>query len=443
MLAAHDLAAAPLFVLPETKVDGQGLLPEAATGRCGNGSTSSPPTRSRGAVVRQTLDGALAALGPAVAGLAEAADDQAAAATGAGRRLASAYRARQPTVETDWTTAGCCAASCSRAGRSSWAPASSCARWSPASGTCATGWSPRVTGRPRPGGNLQAALESQLVTVLRGVAADAAEQAYAGWQAHPAGRRCSSRDLQQPSDGLPERADRVVRDWQRGCSTWSGREAADKRVWHAAPRTRSTVLGLTVMIAVFTSTAFIPTGAEVAVGGGTTVAAQKVLEAIFGDQAIRTLASRAREELLTGQRAARRGGGPVPRAHRGGRSEPSRAPSCGRPPPTWKRQGGLALTAATPAPSRGGAVSLVEKCASADPSRDGRIDAEQLVARLDALSGSCGSSTPTFRTVIWSPRTRWSNGPAAGSRSPRTTPWSRWPAAPAAASPACSTRSPG
>jgi hypothetical protein len=53
------------------------------------------------------------------------------------------------------------------------------------------------------------------------------------------------------------------------------------------------------MIAVFTSTAFIPTGAELAVGAGTTVAAQKLLEAIFGDQAIRTLAARAREELLT------------------------------------------------------------------------------------------------------------------------------------------------
>jgi hypothetical protein len=56
--------------------------------------------------------------------------------------------------------------------------------------------------------------------------------------------------------------------------------------------------GLAVMIAVFTSTAFIPTGLELAVGAGTTVAAQKVLEAVFGDQAIRTLASRAREDLL-------------------------------------------------------------------------------------------------------------------------------------------------
>ncbi len=52
------------------------------------------------------------------------------------------------------------------------------------------------------------------------------------------------------------------------------------------------------MIAVFASTAFIPTGLEIATAAGTTVAAQKVLEAIFGDQAVRPLAAKARQDLL-------------------------------------------------------------------------------------------------------------------------------------------------
>ena len=52
------------------------------------------------------------------------------------------------------------------------------------------------------------------------------------------------------------------------------------------------------MVAVFASTAFIPTGLEVATGAGTTVAAQAVLQAIFGDQAVRTLANKARTDLL-------------------------------------------------------------------------------------------------------------------------------------------------
>ena len=38
--------------------------------------------------------------------------------------------------------------------------------------------------------------------------------------------------------------------------------------------------------------------AELVVAGGTTIAAQKVLEAIFGDQAVRSLAEHARADLL-------------------------------------------------------------------------------------------------------------------------------------------------
>ena len=55
--------------------------------------------------------------------------------------------------------------------------------------------------------------------------------------------------------------------------------------------------GLTVMLAVFVSTGGL-TGAEVVIAGGTSALGQKVLEAIFGDQAVRTLAAKARADLL-------------------------------------------------------------------------------------------------------------------------------------------------
>jgi hypothetical protein len=48
---------------------------------------------------------------------------------------------------------------------------------------------------------------------------------------------------------------------------------------------------------VFASTGGL-TGAEIAVAGGTSALSQKVLEALFGDQAVRRLAQRAREDLL-------------------------------------------------------------------------------------------------------------------------------------------------
>jgi hypothetical protein len=300
MLAAHGMAAAPLFVLPETTLDSQGLLSEEATRPLHDWFAQlAADSGARAAVVRQTLDGALAALGPAVDGLADAADDQARAAKALDERVILAYRTAKRTVEQGLQDGRLLRGEV-------------LARWQEFVGT---GEFLRtlesrvgqfrdkviaaITGRPAPGRNLQSALESQLVTLLRGVSADAAEQAYAAWQAHPAGAALLQSELQKPSADLPQRADRLVRDWQQWVLDLVRAEAGDKRFVARGAAYAVNGVGLAVMIAVFTSTAFIPTGLEVAVGAGTTVAAQKVLEAVFGDQAIRTLAARAREDLLT------------------------------------------------------------------------------------------------------------------------------------------------
>jgi hypothetical protein len=86
-----------------------------------------------------------------------------------------------------------------------------------------------------------------------------------------------------------------VRDWVLDLVR---REGGDRRFVARTASYAVNATGLAVMIAVFASTAFIPTGLEIAAGAGTTVAAQKVLEAIFGDQAIRSLAAKARQDLL-------------------------------------------------------------------------------------------------------------------------------------------------
>jgi hypothetical protein len=300
MLAAHGMAAAPLFVLPETTLDGQGLLSEEVTAQLHDWFAQlAADSGARGAVVRQTLDGALAALAPAVDALADAADEQARAAKALDERVLAAFRAAKRTVEEGLQDGRLLRGEV-------------LARWQEFVGTgeflraleskvgqLRDKVVSAVTGRPAPGRNLQMALESQLVTLLRAVAADAAEQAYSAWQAHPAGTALLDPSLQQPSATLPQRADRAVRDWQQWVLDLVRTEAGDKRFVARGAAYAVNGVGLAVMIAVFTSTAFIPTGLEVAVGAGTTVAAQKVLEAIFGDQAIRTLATRAREQLLS------------------------------------------------------------------------------------------------------------------------------------------------
>ena len=299
MLAGHNMGAAPLFVLPETLLDSKGLLPEDEIKPLHDwfAQLASNAT-ARAAVVRQTLDGALSALRPATDGLAAAADEQAVAAHALDDRVTTAYRSARRITE-DGLQDG-------RLLRGE-----VLARWQEFVGTgeflrtlesrvghLRDRVVAAITGRPAPGKNLQNALESQLVTLLRGVAADAAEQAYAAWQAHPAGAALLEPSLQRPSADLPERAERLIRDWQQYVLDLVRAEASDKRVVARGAAYAVNGLGLAVMIAVFSSTAFIPTGLEVAVAGGTTVAAQKVLEAIFGDQAIRTLATRAREDLL-------------------------------------------------------------------------------------------------------------------------------------------------
>ncbi|SCE68417.1 Dynamin family protein [Micromonospora viridifaciens] len=299
MLAAQDLGAAPLFVLPETRVDGQGLLPERVTAPLSAWfARLAADAAARSAVVRQTLDGALAALHPAVTGLAEAADEQVAGADALDERVRAAYRGAERAADQGL-----------RDGRL--LRGEVLARWQEFVGTgeffrtiearigrLRDRVVAAVTGRPAPAAELRTAIESQLVTLLRGVAAEAAENAYTGWKAHPAGVELLAPELAHPSDDLPERAERLVRDWQRGVLELVRAEGGDRRFVARTAAYAVNATGLAVMIAVFASTAFIPTGLEVATGAGTAVAGQTVLQAIFGDQAVRNLANKARKDLL-------------------------------------------------------------------------------------------------------------------------------------------------
>ncbi|BCB80493.1 dynamin family protein [Phytohabitans flavus] len=300
MLSIHGLGTAPLFVLPETLVDRQGLLPERVTAPLREWFVRiATDAATRAAVVRQTLDGALAALVPAVEGLAAAADEQVTTADSLDERVRTAYRTGRRTfsqgVQDGRLLRG-----------------EVLARWQEFIGTGELFRTlearvgrlrdrivAAVTGRPQPGGELKSAIEANLVTLIRSAAADAADTAYTSWQAHPAGVALLEPSLGRSSPDLPERAERLVRDWQRGVLELIRQEAGHKRSTARGAAYAVNATGLLVMVGVFASTAFIPTGAEVAVAGGTSVAAQKVLEAIFGDQAIRALATKAREDLIS------------------------------------------------------------------------------------------------------------------------------------------------
>ena len=108
---------------------------------------------------------------------------------------------------------------------------------------------------------------------------------------------------------------RLKRDgrWVDGETTWysvtAWRQLADKRTTARFLAFGVNGLSVTLMIVVFAHTAGV-TGAEAGIAGGSAVLGQKLLEAVFGDQAVRRLAARAREDLnsrvealLDGERA--------------------------------------------------------------------------------------------------------------------------------------------
>jgi hypothetical protein len=306
MLREHDLGGVELFVLPESKLDGQGLLAEQVVRQLRDWFTTlAKSAEARSAVVRQTVGGAIDALGPAVAGLSEAADDQVAARGSLDTAVRAAYQAAGGAVERGISDGAILRGEV-------------LTRWQELVGTgdFMRSLQSRIgrvrdrivsafTGRPVSGEAFQEALESGLVALIRSAAVDAAEQSGSAWRSHPAGNalllagRADGEELTAPSPDLSKRIDRLVRDWERSVLELVRTEAGDKRAFARASAYVVNATGLLVMVTVFTATAFIPTGMEIAVAGGTTVAAQKVLEAIFGDQAVRALAEQARRDLLS------------------------------------------------------------------------------------------------------------------------------------------------
>ncbi len=97
--------------------------------------------------------------------------------------------------------------------------------------------------------------------------------------------------------GLAGEARSLVQGWQDEVVELVRTQSADKR-----SSARLVALGLNgaaaaVMVAVFASTAGL-TGAEVGVAAGTSIVAQRLLEAVLGDQAVRTMTTQARDALV-------------------------------------------------------------------------------------------------------------------------------------------------
>jgi hypothetical protein len=76
-----------------------------------------------------------------------------------------------------------------------------------------------------------------------------------------------------------------------------GAQSSDRRTTARVLSFGANGVGVILMLLVFSQTGG-PSGGEVGVAGGSAVLAQRILEAIFGDQAVRILVTQARAKLM-------------------------------------------------------------------------------------------------------------------------------------------------
>lgn len=302
MLAANGLGGAPLFVIAEQSLRNGRLRDKAVAPIRTWLSGLTADAEQRAAVVRYTLDGALRSLTPRTQALAGAADDQAAVHNQLQACVAAGYDGALRRVDEAVRDGALLRGEVLTRWQDVVGSGEFLRKLESRVGRIRDRVVAAVTGRPTPVEELGSALESGIATVVQAAVEEGAEASYACWARHQAGAPLLSEELARPGAGLPEAVERLVRDWQEFVLELVRTEGASKRASARLASYGVNGAGLVVMLAVFSQTAGL-TGAEIAVAGGTSVASQKVLEAIFGEQAVRTLARRARDDLLERVRA--------------------------------------------------------------------------------------------------------------------------------------------
>ena len=299
MLADERLGDSDVLVVPEVSL-ADDLLPADALWPVRAWLDGlAMDAQARVALVRRTLRGALASLPVRAAAVERAAVEQLSAAAELRAEADAAYAEALREVE-----------AALRSG--SLLRGEVLARWHEVVGTgdvmraleTRVGWlrdrlKSVITGAPAADAELKLAVENRVEAVVRTAAERASERTARAWRDRVPGRALLERapELERASSGLEGAAADEVRAWQGVVFDLVREEGASKRATARLASLGVNGAGLTVMLAVFAHTGGL-TGGEIVVAGGTSAVGQKVLEAIFGDQAVRTLAARAREDLI-------------------------------------------------------------------------------------------------------------------------------------------------
>ncbi len=164
-------------------------------------------------------------------------------------------------------------------------------------------WRDRVTaalkGTPAPADGLGEALHTGVAALLLANLESAEADAARTWRRLPGGPAVLA-DVAGHGAPRPESTaavERLVRDWQGEVLELVRTEGQGRRTNARVAAYGVNAIGLFLMLVAFAQTGGL-VGAEIGIAGGTSVLAQRVLEAIFGDQAVRDMAGKARTHLL-------------------------------------------------------------------------------------------------------------------------------------------------
>ncbi|MCH8613417.1 dynamin family protein [Arsenicicoccus dermatophilus] len=300
MLAEQDLAGAPIFPVRETELTEAGLLPESEVEPLRRWLTTlAQDAVARQTVVRRTLSGALDSLSERVTTLVDASDDQRGAADDLRREATTAYADALEGVEVGVSDGTLLRGEV-------------LARWQEFVGTgeflrtiesgigrLRDRLTAAIKGTPQPTEQLGEVLQSGVASLVLSQADRAASDVRRQWRNTPGGEGLLARHtgLGTSSAELPDRVDRMIRDWQSDLLDLIRSEGQDRRTTARVMAYGVNALSVVLMLVVFTQTGGL-TGAEGGIAAGSAILAQRILEAVFGDQAVRDLARKARRNLM-------------------------------------------------------------------------------------------------------------------------------------------------
>lgn len=298
-LAEAGLAQAPVFQVAESSLDTQGFLPDHLVAPLRSWLHQlAADVAARHAVARRTAQGALSsALASAAEVAAQVTEQDRAGAYLA--QLAAEYHQEAGQRLQDATADG------------AMLRGEVLARWQEYVGTGEllralehrVGWlrdrlGNALRGRPAPVQALTCAIEDQLAALVVAECQRAALETERAWRREATAPYALTVALADLPGGqrLNDSAGNLVRQWQDDVLALVRAEGSERRLTARILSYGVNGVGVALMVTVFAYTGGL-TGGEVGIAGGTAVLAQKVLEAVFGDQAMRALAQQARRDL--------------------------------------------------------------------------------------------------------------------------------------------------